>query len=210
VAKKGSPLAAESSSVETDEQLAEGLKRGDKRAFAEIVRRHSPWMLSVCRRYLKDDARAQDVTQEAFLRVHRYAHTYEGSGSFVGWMRRVTVNAALAELRKHRHEPERSLDELLPTIDDDGCRVESPEWEYHSLEELIDRKNLRQMVLAAIHRLPESHRLVLMLRDIEGYSTAETAEVLGIKEGATKVRLHRARSALKKLLEPILKRGGTP
>ncbi|MGF1510332.1 MAG: RNA polymerase sigma factor [Myxococcota bacterium] len=201
-------LRRASCSEKSDEELARRIQSGDRQAFEAVVRRHGSWLLAVCRRYLRDEHLAQDTVQEVLLSVYRHAESYTQSGPFTAWMRRIAVNASLMALRKKARVSEEPIDDLLPRMDGLGCRIEPSEREYLAIEELLDRKYLREMILESIQRLPDSHRVVLMLRDVEGYTTAEAAEALEINEGALKVRLHRARSALKKLLEPVLKRGG--
>ena len=107
------------------------------------------------------------------------------------------------KLRARRSLPEASIEDLLPHYDDLGFR-EGPR-PIHSLgpDELLERDDTRKIVRAAMDRLPESYRTVLLLRDIEGYSTAEAAELLQSTPGAVKVRVHRGRTALKQLLSPL-------
>ena len=130
---------------------------------------------------------------------------FDGRSSVKTWLHRITVNAALMKLRKMDAVAESPIDQLLPEFDQYNCRIE-PHWQrLMSLEQAVDNDNLREAISEAISRLPESYRVVLQLRDVEGYSTAEVADALEISVSNVKVRLHRARAAMKKLLEPILR-----
>ena len=134
-----------------------------------------------------------------------------GSDDVLGrgtWLHRIVVNSALMKLRTQRRLNEGSIDELMPAFDGNGCRIEAPWQEIETPERILERAQSSDMVLRAIERLPDDYRIVLMLRDIEELSTRETAELLDCSENAVKVRLHRARAALKGLLEPLLRGEG--
>lgn len=186
-----------------DRQLLDRLRAGDDRAYEILVRRETPAMLAAARRLLRDDAAAQDCVQEAFVSAFRGLDGFELRASIGAWLRRITVNAALMRLRKGRRLAEAPIDDLLPSFNAAGFRPE-PLWRVEELpDEEIERKRIRARVREKIDELPDGYRIVLMLRDIEEMSTQETAQAMGIQEGAVKVRLHRARGALKKLLEPM-------
>jgi RNA polymerase sigma-70 factor (ECF subfamily) len=111
-------------------------------------------------------------------------------------------------LRSKKRRPEESIDELLPTFKDDGhASVEPRDWSPTALQ-LVESRETREFVRACIDRLPEMYRVVLLLRDIEEMDTSEAAEVLGVSEGVVKVRLHRARHALRRLLGGRFEEGG--
>lgn len=190
---------------ETDEQeLLVGLRAGNDAAFAEVVRRFGGRLLSVARRILCDEEDARDCVQEALLSAVRKIDSFEGRSKLSTWLHRIVVNASLSQLRSRKRLPEGSIDDLLPNFDMMGCRIELPEESYLSLDELIDKANMNALVRQAIDQLPETYRIVLLLRDIEEFSVQETANLLELTPGAVKTRLHRARSALKVLLEPVL------
>ena len=189
-------------------QLLEEISAGDPAAFEHVVRAHGPRMLSVARRILRNEDDARDCLQDAFIQAYRAIGKFEGRSSLGSWLHRIVVNAALMKLRRRKSKPEQSIEDLMPTFDAENCRVE-PMWQIEeSVEAMIGRREVRDMVLASIDKLPESYRTVLLLRDIEEYTTTEVAETLGINTGAVKVRLHRARAALKKLLEPVFEQVG--
>lgn len=178
------------------------LRDGDQGAYEELVRENIGRMLAVARRFLKNDEDAQDAVQEAFVNAFRSIDRFEGGSRLSTWLHRIVVNAALMRLRSKRRRPESSIDELLPTFREDG-HLDHPNSQWRSLPDTMAvRDEDRRFVREAIDRLPDTYRNVLLLRDIEGLDTAESAKVLGISENATKVRLHRARQALQSLLEP--------
>lgn len=175
----------------------------------QLVRDNIVWMLKLAERLLGDRGLAEDAVQDAFISAFRALEKFEGRSSLKTWLHRITVNAALTKLRQSKRRAEQSIDADLPEFDQYDCRIEAP-WHYlASLEDVIESDDLRSIVNTSIDTLPDSYRIVLQLRDIEGYDTAEVAEQLKISEANVKVRLHRARAALKKQLEPIL-RGEMP
>ena len=181
-------------------ELLEALRAGREEAFETLVRAHSGRMLSVCRRILRSEEEAKDAVQEAFVSAFRGISKFEGTSRLGTWLHRIAVNASLMRLRSKKRRPEESIDELLPTFKDDGhARVEPRDWSPSALQ-LVETRETREFVRGCIDRLPEMYRVVLLLRDIEELDTSETAEILGVSEGVIKVRLHRARHALRRLL----------
>jgi RNA polymerase sigma-70 factor (ECF subfamily) len=181
------------------------LRTGDEAAFAELVSVHGPRMLSVARRILRDEDAARDALQDAFLSVHRSITTFEGRSSLGTWLHRIVANAALRQLRSRHRIRECALEDVTPEFDDLGYLVGPSTMTEDSVEELMHREEVSASVKRAIESLPETHRLILLLRDIEGYDTSEAAELLEISTSAAKVRLHRARLALKKAIQPFLR-----
>lgn len=179
------------------------LQAGERAAFERLVRGHGGRLLAVARRMVRDEAMAQDCLQDAFLSVHRAIGRFEPGGSLAGWLHRITVNACLMRLRSAKRLAETPIDDLLPTFDRDGIRVGEPRTEIRDPEDALERARIRRYMRQKIDELPDGYRIVLLLRDIEGYSTREAAEMVGVGEGALKVRLHRARAALKTLVEPL-------
>ncbi len=193
------------SRVSPEASLVAALKAGDKAAAETLVRTHAPWMIAVAKRILTDHAFAEDCVQEAFINVFRKIDDFEERSSLRSWLHRIVVNQALMRLRSRHNRPEAQIDELLPTFDENALRIEGP-WQFlASPEEVFEREDRRAFIHSKINELPESYRVILRLRDIEELTTREVADGLGLSEANVKVRLHRARSALKKLLEPLLK-----
>lgn len=184
--------------------LLERLRRGDEEACEILVRTHSGRLLSVARRYLKCEEDARDAVQEGFVAAFRAIGRFEGGSSLSTWLHRIVINACLMKLRSSRRRPETSIEDLLPKFDESGHRVAEPEEWRESAETALDRSQTRSRVREAIAQLPEHYRSVLLLRDIEELSTAEAARLLNLTENAVKIRLHRARQALRTLLGSAL------
>lgn len=185
-------------------ELADGLRSGDARSYEELVRRYGGKMLRVATHIVGNREDGRECVQEAFLQAFKNIDRFEGRSSLWTWLHRIVVNSALLKLRTRRRRPEGAIDDLMPEFDAYRCRIEASAKKEDSIETLLDRKEIRNTVRRAIDELPEDYRSVLILRDIEELDTEETASMLGIKRGAVKTRLHRARSALKKLLEPVI------
>ena len=171
----------------------------------QLVRDNIGWMLVLAKRILRDRALAEDAVQDAFLDALRSLDTFEGRSSLKTWLHRITVNASLMKLRQLKRLGEQSIDEYLPEFDRYDCRIEAPWSNLARAEDMLENERLRALVSEKIAILPDAYRIVLQLRDIEEYDTGEVATLLDISTSNVKVRLHRARAALKKLLEPILR-----
>lgn len=187
--------------------LVARLRRGDAEAFEELVRTHGGRLLAVARRLLRDEEDARDAVQEGFLAAYRSLGQFEGGCRIATWMHRIVVNASLMKLRTKRRKPEEPIEALLPRFLEDGHHASHPGDWYAPADELLEQVQARALVRRAVDELPETYRTVLLLRDIEELDTAETAALLGIGENAVKTRLHRARQALRALLDPHLRRG---
>jgi len=182
------------------------LRSGDKLVTERFVREHAGWMLALAQRYVRDAGLAEDCVQEAFLQAFRSIGEFEGRSALKSWLHRILINTALMKLRARRCAVERLVDDILPHIDGECCRMQASWADMATPHEILERKEARDLVVAKMMELPDSYRIVLLLRDIEGMSTEETATALGTTEGAVKVRLHRARAAFKALVAPVLRR----
>lgn len=185
-----------------DEHKAAGVSED-----AAFVREHIGWMLAVARRILTDEMHAEDAVQNAFAKIFAKADTFEGRSALKTWMHRIVVNEALMILRGITRKKESPIDALLPHFDDAGCRVDQKLVIRDTPETALQSAEVTAFVKQAIAQLPEQYRIVLVLRDIEGLSTEEVGTALELSLSNVKVRLHRARAALKKLLEPIYRSG---
>ena len=184
-----------------EEALLARLRAGDAAAFEELVRSESGRLLSVTRRILPTEEDARDAVQDAFLFAFRSLDRFQGQARLSTWLHRIAVNAALMRLRTRRRKKEEPLDALLPAFKDDGHHAERfAAWDDPSVT--IERAENKALVGRLINELPDSYRTVLLLRDIEGLDTEETAKLLETTPNAVKVRLHRARQALRTLLAP--------
>ena len=180
--------------------LVARLRAGDEAACETLVRENGGRLLAVARRYMRNEEDARDAVQEAFVAAFRSIDRFEGGSSLSTWLHRIAINCCLMRLRSGRRRPETSIEELLPTFDETGHRVLHEESWPESVEAALERRQTRDRVREAIGRLPDKYRTVILLRDIEELSTEEAARALGTTPTAVKVRLHRARQALRELL----------
>ena len=184
------PVAAERS-------LLEGCRQGDPQAFAGLVALHERLVFNLAVRMLGDPEEARDVAQEVFLQVFRTLHRFEGRSTVKTWIYRIVVNQCRNRLRwwrRRRRERWVSLESLAA-----GERVQAlPEG---GPQHEVERRELGRAVQRALLSLPFSQRSVLLLREVEGLTCDETAELLQIRPGTVKSRLARAREALRHALE---------
>lgn len=184
-----------------DDELVSGLRARDERAFETLLRRYMARLLSVARRFLRNEEDARDAVQEAFVAAFRAIDGFQAGSKLSTWLHRIVVNACLMKLRTRRRHPEEGIDALLPRFQPDGHQVQaSIDW-HITAEEMVEREETRELVRRSIEKLPDTYRVVLLMRDIEEMSTEDTAQALGITPAAVKVRLHRARQALRTLLD---------
>ena len=189
--------------LEADAILLAGLRSRDQYAFEEMVRRFGGRLLATARRYLRSEADACDALQDAFLCAFKSIDTFKGDSQLSTWLHRILVNCALMHLRARRdcaEADEGEIDELLPRFDTAGNWLDG---HIHSgpAHVLFETSETRATVRRCIELLPDNYRIVLMLRDIEELATEEVAGLLDVTPSNVKVRLHRARQALKTLLE---------
>ena len=204
----GQPRSFDDAAVSNDMALVESLRAGDGAAFERLVRDYGGRLLAVARRMLPSEDDACDAVQESFITAFRSIDRFEGKSQLATWLHRIMVNAALMKLRSQRRKREQPIEDLLPTFVADGHQAKpGPRWSNSALASL-ERQETQAQVRACINELPDSYREVLLLRDIEEFDTDTVAEMLSITPGAVKVRLHRARQALKTLLDPVF--GGAP
>jgi len=179
----------------SDEQVVSRVLGGETALYELLMRRHNQRLYRVARAILRDDAEAEDVMQDAYVRAYQHLADFQGRAKFSTWLTRIAVHEALARSRRHSRfqsldNSEESTGGVMRSLASDGRNPE---------EAAYDRE-LGGVLEEAILRLPEDHRLVFMLRDVEGLSTEETAECLDLSLENVKVRLHRARAGLRKNL----------
>jgi len=193
-----------SAAARDDAALVAGFRAGQHDAFEQIVRIHGSRLLGVARRIVRDDDLANEAVQDALVSAFRAREKFAGTSLLSTWLHRITVNAALMKLRSQKRRAEDSIDALLPTFKDDGHhREQFIAWDERA-DAALERADTKRIVRAAIDQLPDSYRTVLVMRDIEGMSTDETATALELTPNAVKIRLHRARMALRTLIAPHL------
>lgn len=175
----------------SEKQLITNCQKGDKKSQYELVRRYSPMLMTVCRRYTRDDAMAKDVLQECLIRIFRHIDKFQLDKPFGNWARKIAVRSSLQWIQKNYFKKENAVEafekepELLPSV-----------YSYLGTEE----------ILKAIQDLPVGYRTVFNLNVIEGYSHKEIGELLGISEATSRSQLIRARRTLQKKLNDSQKR----
>jgi len=187
----------ESQMVESAE--AETIRRaqeGDATAFERIYRLHGRRIYALCLHIVRNPTEAEDLTQEAFLRVFRKMHMFRGESAFSTWLYRLALNVVLMKLCK-KHLPEASLEETTKSNEESTRQSREVGGLDSRLTGLIDRLNLER----AVEQLPSTFKTVFVLHDIQGYKHHEIAEMMDWSVGTSKGRLHRARSRLRELLQ---------
>ena len=188
----------------TDEQsLIAASKDGDPAALDALVRTHQNRVYGFAMRMCRNVEDAKDILQETFLGMVRSIREFREESKFSTWLYRIASNACLKKRRRGVHDPtpeqELSLDELMPRPDSEGRKPEIADWS-DDAERALLRGELSARMEAAIDTLPKDYKIVLVLRDVEGFSAEETAEMLKLSVPAVKSRLHRARVFLRREL----------
>jgi RNA polymerase sigma-70 factor (ECF subfamily) len=172
-----------------DEEIVSRVLAGETPLFEVLMRRHNERIYRAARAILRDESEAEDVMQEAYVNAYTHLSQFDGRAKFSTWLTKIAVYEALARARRRgRYTPldERALETLMPT-------TSSPDPEHRAFG-----RELGAIIESAVDKLGDGYREVFMLRQVEGLSTAETAEVLGLSEDAVKTRFSRARSTLQR------------
>ncbi len=194
--------------VVSDRALLERIRAGDKSACDECVRLHAPAVYRLALRMTRDPAEAEDVMQETFLNAFRGIDHFHGRAAVKTWLYRIAYNAALSRLQRSRPEFV-SIDEKGKR--DEGTPVPRQFFDWSRLpEKELERTELRGELELAIRELPEKMRIVFVMRELEGLSTEETAEALGVRLEVVKTRLHRARLRLRERLSSYFRETDIP
>ena len=190
-----------------DYKLVTAIQNGRNDLFGDLVKRYEQKLYNFGLRMCGDVCDAEDLVQDTFLNVFRYIKTFRYETKFKNWLYRIATSTCIKKRRKSKFAPdhELSLDEFLPN-DDVQIAKEPPEWARMPLEQVLNEE-LASVIKEGIISLPEKYRLVIVLRDLEGFSTAETAQILNIKPSNVKVRLHRARLFLRDKLKGYYEHG---
>jgi len=191
--------------VPDEAALVARLQAGEEDAFAACLRTYCGRLLAAARRILGNEEDARDAVQDAFLSAFKEIGRFEARARLGTWLHRIAVNAALYRLRTRRRHPEPSIEDLLPHFGEGEHQLDPPAPWKDIPETAAQRQESRALVRRYIGQLPENYRTVLLLRDIEGLDTDEAARLLGTSPGVVKTRLHRARQALRTLLDPHYK-----
>jgi len=187
----------------TDSQVVQRFLDGDSRAFGELVDRYDKRLLNFVYRTVGDRERAQDLIQETFVRVYRHLHRFDQSKKFSTWIYTIAGNLAKNELRNRSRNPL----VLFQTIKKNWEADHRPlEWEDTKLrpDDLFRKRHLKELVENSVAQLPEHHRIVFVLRELEGKTYEEIAEITGCNLGTVKSRLNRARNNFARIIAPLL------
>ena len=186
---------------ETDQQLVERVQKGDKRAFDLLVLKYQHKMISVVSRYVRDSHEVQDVVQEAFIKAYRALGNFRGDSAFYTWIYRIAINTAKNYLVSRGRRPPASDVDVADAEYYSGSDllkdVDTPEANYF-------RDELQSAVDQAIRDLPEDLRTAVTLREMEGLSYEDIADVMGCPVGTVRSRIFRAREAIEKRIEPLV------
>jgi len=169
----------------TDEEVVERVCKGERALYELLMRRHNQRIYRAARAIVRDPAEAEDVMQDAYVRAYENLSSFAGRATFATWLTKIAVHEALARVRRRGRFVD--AEDFMPTLASDA-----PDPEQRASE-----RELGAALEDAIDTLPDQFRAVFVLRDVEGLSTAETAECLGINEETAKTRLHRARTILR-------------
>jgi RNA polymerase sigma-70 factor (ECF subfamily) len=176
---------------------------GDGRAFTELVLRYQTRLLNFIYRSIGDRERAEDLVQEAFIRVHRHLHRFDQGKKFSTWIYTIASNLAKNELRNRSRNPLVLFQTMKKNWEVDHRPLQFEDT--HSRpDDLFRKRHLRELVEDAVAQLPEHHRAVFVLRELEGKSYEEIAEVTGCNLGTVKSRLNRARNSFAAIISPHL------
>jgi RNA polymerase sigma-70 factor (ECF subfamily) len=187
--------------AEAQPWLLARLRAGDEAAFEELVRRCGGRMLATARRLLPTEDDAREAVQDAFLAAFRGLAEFRSEAQLSTWLHRIVINAALMKLRARKRRPEILAEDLLPSFDERGGWELGRPSQAPSCQDMLERREARECVQRCIRKLPDAYRTVLVLRDVEEVDAETAARALGISAMAAKTRLHRARQALRTLIE---------
>ena len=177
----------------SDEEVVERVLAGDASLFEILMRRYNQRLFRVARSILAEDSEAEDVMQEAYVRAFRELATFRGEARFSTWLTRIACHEALARARKRRR--------LVPIGQGGGGKPPEPPSETAGPERDMENRELQAVLHDAVEILPDSLRTVFCLREVEGLSTEQTADALGLSIENVRVRLHRAKRSLRQKLD---------
>src|SRR5919205_2830759 len=186
-----------------DAELVTEFLCGEERAFQELVMRYQTRLLNFVFRTIGDRERAEDLVQEVFVRVYRHLHRFDQSKKFSTWIYTIASNLAKNELRNRSRNPLVLFQTLLKNRQEDQRPLE---WEDNTYrpDDLFRKRALKAQVDAAVDQLPEHHRTVFILREMEGKTYEEIAEITDTNLGTVKSRLNRARNSFARIIQPLL------
>jgi len=187
----------------TDSEVVQASLDGDPRAFGELVQRYDQRLLNFVYRTIGDRERGQDLVQETFVRVYRHLHRFDQSKKFSTWIYTIASNLAKNELRNRSRNPLVLFQTLKKNWDADHRPLEWEDTQYKP-DDLFRKRHLRERVEEAVAQLPEHHRIVFVLREMEGKTYEEIADITGCNLGTVKSRLNRARNNFAHIIAPMI------
>ena len=187
----------------SDEELVSAHLAGQENAFQELFYRYRDRLVHFITRKTGDPDRAQDLVQEAFIRVTRHMHRFDTSKKFSTWVYTIASNLSKNELRNRSRSPLVLFQKLTSGWDDDHRPLQFEDLSMRP-DDLYQKRFLRRLVENTVDELPEHHRLVFRLRELEGKSYEEISEITGVNLGTVKSRLHRARNSFAQRIEHLL------
>lgn len=189
-------------SIEADQVLVERVKRGEKAAFDLLVIKYQSRIINLVSRFVRNQADAQDVTQDAFLKAYRALPNFRGDSAFYTWLYRIAVNTAKNYLAVQANKRPFEMDQDVTEMEqiDEGNALK--DWE--TPEHLLLTQEIQDTVIRAIDGLPEDLHTAITLRELEGLSYEEIAEAMDCPIGTVRSRIFRAREAIDKLLKPLI------
>lgn len=187
----------------SDSDVVQASLDGDLRAFGELVKRYDQRLLNFVYRTIGDRERGQDLVQETFVRVYRHLHRFDQSKKFSTWIYTIASNLAKNELRNRSRNPLVLFQTLKKNWDADHRPLEWEDTQYKP-DDLFRKRNLRAKVEQAVAQLPEHHRVVFVLREMEGKTYEEIADITGCNLGTVKSRLNRARNNFANIIAPMI------
>ncbi len=187
--------------IDADYKLVRAIQDGRRDLFPDLIKRYEQTLFNFAFKMCGHHSDAEDVVQDAFLNVYKYLDNFRYETKFKNWLYRILTSACIKKRRQSKFAPERelSLDEFMPA-DEASVEKEVPGWASLPLDQLLNEE-LGQLIRDAIVALPEKYRVVVVLRDMEGFSTEETAQILNLTPANVKVRLHRGRLFLRDQLK---------
>ena len=209
VATKRAPQLASAASTKRellrqgdDAYVVSAFLEGDERAFSELVERYQTRLLNFIYRTIGDRERSEDLVQEVFIRVYRHLHRFDRTKKFSTWAYTIASNLAKNELRNRSRNPLVLFQTMGSNRDDEEDRPLQFEDVSARPDDLYRKRHLRELVEETVAKLPEHHRQVFVLRELEGKSYEEIAEITDCNLGTVKSRLNRARTAFAEIIEP--------
>jgi RNA polymerase sigma-70 factor (ECF subfamily) len=187
----------------TDSEVVQSFLDGDQRAFGELVRRYDNRLINFVYRTVGDRERAQDLVQETFVRVYRHLERFDQSKKFSTWIYTIASNLAKNELRNRSRNPLVLFQTIKQNWDADHRPLEWEDAQYKP-DDLFRKRHLREKVEEAVKALPEHHRIVFVLRELEGKTYEEIADITGVNLGTVKSRLNRARNNFAQIIAPMI------